>query len=90
MQNVESILKLLESKDVTKDIFLQETHQRVLELLKQVDYLSQKYHVVVANPPYMGNKGINPLLGVFLKDNYEEVKMDLFSSKNRILLKELI
>ncbi|MCT7523175.1 BREX-1 system adenine-specific DNA-methyltransferase PglX [Aliarcobacter cryaerophilus] len=80
VQNVEAILKLLESKDVTKDIFLQETHQRVLRVLKQADYLSQKYHVVVANPPYMGNKGINPRLGVFLKDNYEEVKMDLFSA----------
>lgn len=80
VQNVESILKLLESKDVTKDIFLQETHQRVLELLKQANYLSGKYHVVVANPPYMGNKGVNSRLGVFLKDNYEEVKMDLFSA----------
>jgi len=80
VQNVESVLKLLESKDVTKDIFLQETHQRILRVLKQADYLSQKYYVVVANPPYMGNKGINPRLRVFLKDNYEEVKMDLFSA----------
>lgn len=80
VQNVESILKLLESKDVTKDIFLQETHRRVLRVLKQADYLNGKYHVVVANPPYMGNKGINQRLGVFLKDNYEEVKMDLFSA----------
>jgi type II restriction/modification system DNA methylase subunit YeeA len=59
VQNVQEILKLLESKDVTKDIFLQETHQRVLRVLKQADYLSLKYHVVVANPPYMGNNGIN-------------------------------
>jgi type II restriction/modification system DNA methylase subunit YeeA len=80
VQNIESVLKLLESKDVTQDIFLQETHQRVLRVLKQADYLSGKYHAVVANPPYMGNKGINPRLGVFLKDNYEEVKMDLFSA----------
>jgi type II restriction/modification system DNA methylase subunit YeeA len=80
VQNVESVLKLLESKDVTKNIFLQETHQRVLRVLKQADFLSQKYHVVVANPPYMGNKGINPRLGVFLKDNFEDVKMDLFSA----------
>ncbi|MGJ0320174.1 BREX-1 system adenine-specific DNA-methyltransferase PglX [Aliarcobacter cryaerophilus] len=80
VQNIESVLKLLESKDETQDIFLQETHQRVLRVLKQADYLSGKYHAVVANPPYMGNKGINPRLGVFLKDNYEEVKMDLFSA----------
>lgn len=80
VQNVESILKLLESKDVTKDIFLQETHQRVLELLKQADYLSQKYHVVVANPPYMGGKGMSDRLKKYLSDNYNDVKTDLFSA----------
>lgn len=80
VQNVQEILKLLESKDVTKDIFLQETHQRVLRVLKQADYLSLKYHVVVANPPYMGNNGINERLNLFLKNNYEEVKSDLFSA----------
>ncbi|MGI6723616.1 MAG: BREX-1 system adenine-specific DNA-methyltransferase PglX [Arcobacteraceae bacterium] len=80
VQNVESILKLLESKDVTKDIFLQETHTRVLGLLKQVDYLSQKYHVVVANPPYMGGKGMSDRLKKYLSDNYNDVKTDLFSA----------
>ncbi|MBD3843582.1 MAG: N-6 DNA methylase, partial [Campylobacterales bacterium] len=79
VQNVEAILKLLESKDVTKDIFLQEMHQRVLELLKQADYLSQKYHVVVANPPYMGNKGMNNRLGAWAKENYPDSKSDLFA-----------
>jgi len=80
VQNVESILKLLESKDVTKDIFLQETHTRVLGLLKQADYLSQKYHVVVANPPYMGGKGMSDRLKKYLSDNYNDVKTDLFSA----------
>ena len=80
VQNVESILKLLESKDVTKDIFLQETHQRVLIVLKQADYLSQKYHVVVANPPYMGGKGMSDRLKKYLSDNYNDVKTDLFSA----------
>ncbi|MBD3725275.1 MAG: Eco57I restriction-modification methylase domain-containing protein, partial [Flavobacteriaceae bacterium] len=70
----------LESKDVTKDIFLQETHTRVLGLLKQVDYLSQKYHVVVANPPYMGGKGMSDRLKKYLSDNYNDVKTDLFSA----------
>ena len=80
VQNVQEILKLLESKDVTKDIFLQETHQRVLELLKQADYLSQKYHIVVANPPYMGGKGMSDRLKKYLSDNFSDVKTDLFSA----------
>lgn len=80
VQNVENILKLLESKDVTKDIFLADTHQRVLRVLKQADYLSQKYHVVVANPPYMGGKGMSDRLKKYLTDNYNDAKEDLFSA----------
>ncbi|TYT75598.1 BREX-1 system adenine-specific DNA-methyltransferase PglX [Desulfobotulus mexicanus] len=48
--------------------------------LNQADYLSQKYHVVIANPPYMGGKGMNGRLGAWLKDNYGDVKSDLFSA----------
>jgi len=34
-------------------LFLSSTHEKVLRVLKQADYLSPKYHVVVANPPYI-------------------------------------
>lgn len=50
------------------------------QALQQADYLSQKYHVVIANPPYMGGKGMNGRLGAWLKDNYADVKTDLFSA----------
>ncbi|MCK5343773.1 MAG: Eco57I restriction-modification methylase domain-containing protein, partial [Candidatus Heimdallarchaeota archaeon] len=56
------------------------THQKVLRVLEQAAYLGPKYHVVIANPPYMGSKGINPKLKVFLQDNYTDVKSDLFSA----------
>jgi len=56
------------------------THQKVLQALRQADYLSPKYHVVIANPPYMGGKGMNGRLAAWLKDNYEDVKSDLFSA----------
>jgi len=79
VQNVDSILKLLESKDVTKDIFLQETHQRVLRVLKQADYLSQKYHVVVANPPYKAKGELNKDLQDFMESRYPKSKGDLFA-----------
>lgn len=80
LQDVKSILERLKESNVTDDLFLAPIHEKVLKVLEQTDYLSSKYHVVVANPPYMGNKGINPRLGVFLKENYDEVKMDLFSA----------
>lgn len=80
VKDVTSVLEILKGKDVSHDLFLVPTHKKVLQVLEQADYLSQKYHVVVANPPYMGNKGINGRLGVFLKENFEDVKMDLFSA----------
>ena len=70
VQNVNSILKLLESKDVTKDIFLQETHQRVLKLLKQADYLSGKYHITISNPPYKDKSDLNESLQSFMTAEY--------------------
>ncbi len=41
--------------------------------------LTDKYAVVVANPPYMGSGNMNPELAKYVKDNYEDGKADLFS-----------
>lgn len=74
-----SVLREVEEKNLTSDLFLQNTHERVLLALKQADYLSPKYHVVVANPPYMGRKGMNDRLKVFAQSEYSRAKSDLFS-----------
>ncbi|KGO34933.1 type IIS restriction endonuclease [Desulfobulbus sp. Tol-SR] len=78
--DVDGMLRNLESKNVSGQLFLSMTHQKVLQALRQADYLSPKYHVVIANPPYMGGKGMNGRLAAWLKDNYEDVKSDLFSA----------
>jgi len=80
LHDVAAIRALLEAKDMAGNMFLHKTHQKVLKVLKQADYLSQKYHVVIANPPYMGGKGMNPKLKTFLSDAYPDVKSDLFSA----------
>ncbi|MBE0436294.1 MAG: BREX-1 system adenine-specific DNA-methyltransferase PglX, partial [Methylomicrobium sp.] len=49
------------------------------QALRQADYLSPKYHVVIANPPYMGGKGMNGRLAAWVKDNYPNSKSDLFA-----------
>lgn len=59
LKNAADVLSVLEAKDVSGQLFLAETHQRVLRVIDQADYLSQKYNVIVANPPYMGSKGFN-------------------------------
>jgi type II restriction/modification system DNA methylase subunit YeeA len=77
--DVDSMLKILELKNVSGHLFLSLTHQKVLQALRQTDYLSPKYHVVIANPPYMGGKGMNGRLGAWAKDNYPNSKSDLFA-----------
>ncbi|MDY0269919.1 BREX-1 system adenine-specific DNA-methyltransferase PglX [Trichloromonas sp.] len=78
--DVDGMLRILESKNVSGQLFISMTHQKVLQALRQADYLSPKYHVVIANPPYMGGKGMNGRLAAWLKDNYTDVKSDLFSA----------
>jgi type II restriction/modification system DNA methylase subunit YeeA len=79
-KNIEDVLKEFKRMDVSKQFFLISTHQKILKLLQQADYLRQKYHIVVANPPYMGGKGMNTRLSTWVKDNYADVKSDLFSA----------
>ena len=77
--DVDGMLKILASKNVSGHLFISMTHQKVLQALRQADYLSPKYHVVIANPPYMGSKGMNGRLATWAKSNYENSRADLFS-----------
>lgn len=77
--DVDSMLRILESKNVSGQLFISMTHQKVLQALRQADYLSPKYHVVIANPPYMGAKGMNGRLAAWAKENYPNGKVDLFA-----------
>ncbi|MEA3252802.1 MAG: BREX-1 system adenine-specific DNA-methyltransferase PglX [Pseudomonadota bacterium] len=77
--DVDDMLRILEPKNVSNQLFISMTHHKVLQALRQADYLSPKYHVVIANPPYMGGKGMNGRLAAWVKDNYPNSKSDLFA-----------
>lgn len=77
--NVADVLATLESKDMSSNLFLAETHKKVLIVLRMADALSPRYAVVVANPPYMGGKGMNPRLSTWAKENFPSSKSDLFA-----------
>lgn len=77
--DVDGVLRALEVKDVSEQLFLSETHKKALKALRQAGYLSPKYHVVIANPPYMGGKGMNGRLAAWVKDHYPNSKSDLFA-----------
>ncbi len=69
----------LTERGVSGNLFLYATNQKVQQVLEQVEYLSPRYHVVVANPPYMGGNGMNTDLRGFAKDQYPDSKSDLFA-----------
>lgn len=48
-------------------------------IINQSKLLSKKYNVVVTNPPYMGNNGMNPNLKEHIKTNFPLTKTDLFA-----------
>ena len=78
-QDIEAISETLNAKDFSGDVFLAPTHNKVLKLIDQADYLSTKYQVVVTNPPYM-SKGMSDQLSKYLNENYKDVKSDLFAA----------
>ncbi len=56
-----------------------ECNQIVPTLAKQAKILSQKYDIVVTNPPYMGISNGNEKLNKYVKKNYPDSKSDLFA-----------
>ncbi len=72
--------RLAQSRPQVNDLFGGQRQEKVMAVLAQGEYLARKYHVVIANPPYMGGKGMNDNLKQFLQDNYANVKSDLFSA----------
>ena len=52
--------------------------------------LTEKYHALVMNPPYMGGGNMNGVLSKYVKDNYEEGKADLFSVFMQMGMERLI
>ena len=73
-------LRVVAARDFAGDLLLKDVQARVLAVLRTAEALSPKYHVVVANPPYAGAKGLNGKLGEHLKTHFSDVKSDLFSA----------
>lgn len=53
--------------------------QALLPYVQQAWILAQRYDAVIANPPYMGSKGMNAELKDFAKKAYPNSKSDLFA-----------
>ncbi|SKA70304.1 Methyltransferase domain-containing protein [Eubacterium uniforme] len=58
---------------------IDETKEKILELIDIGEVMANKYEVVVTNPPYMGGNGMSARLVYFLKNKYPNSKYDLYS-----------
>lgn len=64
----------------TGDLYAQAAAQDLLPLVEQGKVLGRRFDAVVANPPYMGGKGMNEALKKLLKEKYPDASGDLFVS----------
>lgn len=79
-QSIANIRSAVREKDTASQLFINETNQKVLRVLDQAQQLTKRYHVVVANPPYMGWGNMNSEVRGFLEDMAADFKTDLFSA----------
>ena len=80
LHDTAAILQVVKARIADADLVLKPVLERVVSVLRMAEVLSPKYHVVVANPPYMGGRGMNRKLQHFLKEQFADVKSDLFSA----------
>lgn len=59
---------------------LEDTKDRLFELVYLAAAMAQSYHVVVTNPPYMAVSNGDAALNKYIKDNYPDSKGDLFAA----------
>ncbi len=74
-----SLLARLEEKAVDLPLELRPTHTQVMEALEHAEFLSPVYHVVIANPPYLGGRNMHATLAGWAKKQYPDSKDDLCS-----------
>lgn len=72
-------LRVVQARDFGGDLLLKEVQARVVAVLRMAEALSPKYHVVVANPPYMSASNMNPKLKQWVAKHFPNAKSDLMT-----------
>lgn len=86
-KNIQESLDMIEAlvaKPLSTDLLSRQAQvdarDQIMPLIHQARLLGATYDCVVANPPYIGVKGMNPKLKKYLQDNYGDVKSDVFAA----------
>ena len=67
-----------------------EAFKNLIDGFRLILALTENYHALVMNPPYMGGSKMNSVLSKYVKDNYEAGKADLFSVFMQMGMERLI
>lgn len=79
LESLTTLQEKLAEKEQGNEPTAKEAAQALLPIVEQAFVLATKYDVAVANPPYMGSKGMNTALKNFAKKSYPNSKSDLFA-----------
>lgn len=80
LRDAAETLRVVQTRDFEGDLLLKNVQDRVVVVLRTAEALSPKYHVVVANPPYMGWGGMNQSLRAYLEEYFPNSKSDLMTA----------
>jgi len=73
------VRETLSGRNLEGNILLYGVHEKVLKILEYSEYLSLRYQIVIANPPYMGISNANDEIKEFAKNYFPNSKSDLFA-----------
>ena len=79
------VLEEIKVLKIDDEFFYRDVHENIIKALEQAEYLSQRYHVVVANPPYMGSRNMAADLSSLATNHYPDSKSDfctMFMERN--------
>ncbi len=80
VEDVGHVRRVIEEKQLGEQVAFAQVHPKVIRVLEQAEYLSSRYHVVVANPPYMGKKNMNGRLQDLIGAQYKFSCSDFFAA----------
>lgn len=79
LRDAAETLRTVELLDFSSDMLLKEVHDRVVSVLRMAEALSSKYHVVVANPPYLSDKYYSETIKKFANTHFKKSRFNLYS-----------
>ncbi len=71
---------MIKAKHQSDEMFARLAAESILPFIKQAKILASKFDCVVANPPYMGNRGFNNLLKDFVSSYYPTCRENIFAA----------